>query len=247
MKDVINKVSAFYNMVGDNQHIPTSPQIIPTSSRRDLKIRLIQEELNELKEAADNKDIVEVADALADLTYVLAGAILEFGMGDRFHLIFDEVHRSNMSKGFKNSKDIDETIDHYERINVSTYIRQGENVIRRSEDDKILKSINYSKANLQPIISLDSNDLPVPTPTDSTSPDRCSSAWKLIEKETGRNGVIMTHGLSVPDGVLLRIRAYDKNLNIVGVEMQYVPGLTLEERNESIEEGIITTYHLIGL
>ena len=61
-----------------------------------LRIDLIEEELNELKEAIKNNDIVEVADALTDILYVTYGAGHSFGVN--LDKCFDEVQRSNMSK-----------------------------------------------------------------------------------------------------------------------------------------------------
>ena len=74
---------------------------IPSKKRCELRVNLLQEELDELKEAIDNDDLVEVADALCDLQYVLSGAIHEFGLGAKFKILFDEVQRSNMSKTCK--------------------------------------------------------------------------------------------------------------------------------------------------
>jgi predicted HAD superfamily Cof-like phosphohydrolase len=56
-----------------------TPQI-PSSDRCKLRVSLLQEELNEFSEAISNGDLVEAADALADMQYVLAGAVLEFGL-----------------------------------------------------------------------------------------------------------------------------------------------------------------------
>lgn len=71
--------------------------MIPNRTRCALAVDLIREELNELAAAIDQNDIVEVADALADLQYVLSGDVHEFGLGSRFGSLFEEVHRSNMS------------------------------------------------------------------------------------------------------------------------------------------------------
>jgi len=68
----------------------------PVDSLIKLRISLIEEELRELKEAINDSDIVEVADALTDLLYVTYGAGLCFGV--ELDNCFDEVHRSNMSK-----------------------------------------------------------------------------------------------------------------------------------------------------
>ena len=69
-----------------------------------LRIDLIKEELDELKEAIENKDIVEVADALTDILYVTYGAGHAFGLD--LDKCFEEVQRSNMSKLDENGKPI---------------------------------------------------------------------------------------------------------------------------------------------
>ena len=68
----------------------------PDFSTRELRLELIQEEYEELEEAIDNKDMVEVADALTDLLYVIYGAGHAFGID--LDACYNEVHASNMSK-----------------------------------------------------------------------------------------------------------------------------------------------------
>ena len=64
----------------------------------DLRFRLMQEENLEYLEAAKNKDIVEVADALGDILYILCGTILTHGLQHKIVEVFNEIQRSNMSK-----------------------------------------------------------------------------------------------------------------------------------------------------
>src|SRR5262245_35447747 len=78
---------------------------IPSEDRCKLRVALLAEELKELEVAILEKDIVEVADALCDLQYVLSGAILEFGLGDKFNALFQEVQRSNISKTCRTEKE----------------------------------------------------------------------------------------------------------------------------------------------
>ena len=63
-----------------------------------------------MKEAIEQNDLVEVADALADIQYVLAGAVHEFGLGEKFADLFDEVQRSNMSKACKTREEAERTV-----------------------------------------------------------------------------------------------------------------------------------------
>ena len=98
----------------------------PSKKIQDLRVSLIDEELSELKEAIENKDIKEVADALTDILYVTYGAGHAFGID--LDKCFDEVQRSNMSKLDENGKPI------------------------FNEQGKVLKGPNYFKPNLEKFI-----------------------------------------------------------------------------------------------
>ena len=128
---------------------------IPPESRCKLRVALIAEELKELEVAILEKDIVEVADALCDIQYVLAGAILEFGLGGKFKALFEEVQRSNMSKACNSEAEARETVEHYLKKDGTEcfYEKKGDKwLVYRSSDKKTIKSINYSPANLQKIV-----------------------------------------------------------------------------------------------
>lgn len=128
---------------------------IPDAKRCELRISLLQEELNELKEAIEQNDLVEVADALADIQYVLSGAILEFGLGTKFKQLFDEVQRSNMSKTCKSEAIARATQAHYmDTKQVESVIEQKdeEYLVYRKGDRKVLKSVEYSPADLRTIL-----------------------------------------------------------------------------------------------
>lgn len=132
-----------------------SPQLAP-ADRAKLRISLIQEELNELQEAIDKGDLVEVADALCDLQYVLSGTVLEFGMKDKFEEMFEEVHRSNMSKACENLGEVYETVDYYKQKGVEVEFEGNDEtmsyLVFRKSDRKTLKSVNYSPADLASIL-----------------------------------------------------------------------------------------------
>ncbi len=148
----LSSVAAFHTTF---QHpILDQPQI-PSEARAQLRISLLAEELEELKEAVKENDIVEVADALCDLQYVLSGAILEFGLKDKFAALFDEVQRSNMSKACQNEAEAQATIQHYfEKDGTESYFEEkdGLYLVYRKSDNKTLKSINYSPADLKGIL-----------------------------------------------------------------------------------------------
>ncbi len=150
--EALNSVGKFHDTF--NLPVLTEPQI-PDPSRCELRINLIEEELNELKEAIENKDLVEVADALCDIQYVLSGAILEFGLADKFKSLFDEVQRSNLSKTCKSMEEALETQAHYlKNKNTESHIKErgGEYLVYRNGDKKVLKSVNYSPADLKSML-----------------------------------------------------------------------------------------------
>jgi predicted HAD superfamily Cof-like phosphohydrolase len=148
----IKEVSQFHKTF--NAPILERPEI-PSEERCQLRVSLLQEELNELSEAIKNKDLVEVADALCDLQYVLSGAILEFGLGEKFDELFNEVQRSNMSKACHSQQEAIETMLHYKKKDGTESMYKevdGMWIVYRTSDNKVLKSINYSPANLKKII-----------------------------------------------------------------------------------------------
>ena len=96
-----NKVGLFMKTFG--QEVKNKPSFSSDKINK-LRIDLIKEELAELKEAMDNKDLLEVADALTDILYVTYGAWHAFGVD--LDKCFDEVQNSNMSKLGENGKPI---------------------------------------------------------------------------------------------------------------------------------------------
>ncbi|MDH4092770.1 MAG: nucleoside triphosphate pyrophosphohydrolase family protein [Cyclobacteriaceae bacterium] len=151
--DALNLVAEFHKTF---QHPVLSSPAIPEENRCKLRVALLAEELKELEVAILEGDIVEVADALCDIQYVLSGAILEFGLGEKFNLLFEEVQRSNMSKACKSLEEANATIAHYkEKDQTECYYREedGRWLVYRKSDNKTLKSINYSPADLEGIIA----------------------------------------------------------------------------------------------
>ena len=145
----LNQVAEFHTTF---KHPILDNPVIPSKQRANLRISLLAEELKELQEAVENDDLVEVADALCDLQYVLAGAIHEFGLGTKFKTLFDEVHRSNMSKACKTVEEAEQTIQFYlDKDETESYYKEidGLFLVFRKSDDKTLKSINYSPADLK--------------------------------------------------------------------------------------------------
>ena len=93
-----------------------------------LRYKLMREENEEYLDAANRGDLIEVADALGDILYILCGTIIEHGLQHKIEEVFDEIQRSNMSK-------------------LGT---DGEPIYR--DDGKVLKGPNYFKPNIQRIL-----------------------------------------------------------------------------------------------
>jgi len=150
--DSLNLVADFHRTF---KHPILENPSIPSEDRCKLRIALIAEELKELEEAIKDKDITEIADALCDIQYVLSGAILEFGLGDKFKALFEEVQRSNMSKACNSEKEAMETVAFYKsKDNTECYYREeaGKWLVYRKTDNKTIKSVNYSPADLKKVL-----------------------------------------------------------------------------------------------
>lgn len=137
------------------KHPILSEPAIPDENRCKLRVALLAEELGELEDAIKAGDLTEVADALCDLQYVLSGAVLEFGLADKFSDLFDEVQRSNMSKACKTKLEAEETVAHYQNKGVPCFYEEadGHYLVYRTEDRKTLKSIYYSPADLKSLLN----------------------------------------------------------------------------------------------
>lgn len=125
-KTTLDQVCEFHETYG--LPVEARPNISDEKTNA-LRVNLLAEELDELKEALENNDLVEVLDALTDLQYVLDGAYLSFGLHGVKQAAFDEVHRSNMSKLGEDGKPI-----------------------RRESDGKVMKGPNYFKPDIAQFI-----------------------------------------------------------------------------------------------
>lgn len=124
--EIIQHVEKFHDSFGiGNNYKPTSDL---TEKDYVLRHKLMEEENEEYLEAAQNNDLIEIADALGDQLYILCGTILKHGLQHKITEVFEEIQRSNMSKLDKNG-----------------------NAIYR-EDGKILKSDLYFRPNIKEII-----------------------------------------------------------------------------------------------
>lgn len=92
---------SFYTDVKDfhrafGQRIGEVPAVPESIDERELRMSLLEEEFNEYFDAEENADIVEIADALADIIYIALGTAVSYGIP--LDKVFEEVHRSNMAK-----------------------------------------------------------------------------------------------------------------------------------------------------
>lgn len=155
------KVLEFNNAFGvDTNTTPQKELFDKDPKLTSYRLSLIQEEVDELKEAIDNKDFVETIDALSDILYVVYGGFTAFGInGDD---AFDLVHKSNMSKLCKTENEAQETVNWYKqhessRYDSPEYRRSNDGihwVVYNKSTKKILKSINYKPVKFDSLLEI---------------------------------------------------------------------------------------------
>lgn len=147
----VEEVEEFNNKMGKSWQNRDTPTIHKEDA--DFVINFIQEELDELKEAVEEGDIIGVLDALLDITYVgLGNGALVFGLKDKILPGYAEVQASNLSKICKTEEEAQQTVTvrseqqgepcHYEKVGDGY-------VVYRTRDSKIMKSISYFPPNLK--------------------------------------------------------------------------------------------------
>jgi predicted HAD superfamily Cof-like phosphohydrolase len=120
----VEKFHETYQLLSNHSPTVAIPEAIKT-----LRYELMKEENEEYKEAVDNNDMVEVADALGDMLYILCGTIITHGMQHKISEVFEEIQRSNMSKLGLDGKPI------------------------YREDGKVMKGPNYFKPDIAKILA----------------------------------------------------------------------------------------------
>lgn len=101
MKKQLDLVEAFHKKF--HQPVAGEPTMIP-EDRSANRYRLMKEEIDEYIEGVDDGDLANLAKEMADILYVVYGTILEHGLQGKMEDVFDEVHRSNMSKDYNGYK-----------------------------------------------------------------------------------------------------------------------------------------------
>lgn len=146
----VDEVEDFNALMGKpNNYEP----VIPERKEWEFVYNFILEELEEYKEACEKGDIVEVLDALCDITYVATGnGVMLHGLKDKIWEAYQEVQASNLSKACRTEEEAKTTVIqrsseqgeecHYEKV--------GEYyIVYRTRDRKVMKNINYFRPNLQ--------------------------------------------------------------------------------------------------
>lgn len=126
LQEAIDYVQTFHDSF--KIHSTDTPTVDVEERLIDLRHKLMGEENDEYLEAAKNGDMVEVADALGDMLYILCGTIITHGMQYKIEEVYSEIQRSNMSK-----------------------LDSDGNPIYR-EDGKVMKSDQYFKPNIEAIL-----------------------------------------------------------------------------------------------
>ncbi len=126
MKQKIEAVAKFHQTFGLG--VSHEPMADLGTEKNSLRFRLMDEENREYLQAAEEDNLVEVADALGDMLYILCGTILEHGMQYKIEEVFNEIQRSNMSKLGEDGKPV------------------------YREDGKVLKGPNYFKPDIASIL-----------------------------------------------------------------------------------------------
>ncbi|TCI94370.1 nucleoside triphosphate pyrophosphohydrolase family protein [Tenacibaculum sp. M341] len=126
MKEKIDAVKAFHTAFGLG--VNESPIVNLSDATKMLRFNLMKEENEEYLEAVQNNDLVETADALGDMLYILCGTIIEHGMQYKIDEVFNEIQKSNMSKLGEDGKPI------------------------YREDGKVMKGPNYFKPDIKKIL-----------------------------------------------------------------------------------------------
>jgi predicted HAD superfamily Cof-like phosphohydrolase len=126
MKNKLSAVSAFHLAFGLG--VNNTPTTEIDEATMNLRFSLMDEENKEYLDAMKNKDLIEVADALGDMLYILCGTIITHGMQDVIDKVFEEIQRSNMSKLGSDGKPI------------------------YREDGKVLRGPNYFKPDISKVL-----------------------------------------------------------------------------------------------
>lgn len=145
----ISEVEQFNAVMGKpNNYEP----VIPERKEWEFVYNFVLEELEEYREACEGGDIVEILDALCDITYVAVGnGAMLHGLKDKVWPAYQEVQASNLSKACKTEEDAQATVDkrsieqgeacHYEKVG-DYYI------VYRTRDRKVMKNVNYFRPDL---------------------------------------------------------------------------------------------------
>jgi predicted HAD superfamily Cof-like phosphohydrolase len=173
MNKYIEDVKKFHKTFG---HPINEKGSVVELSTRQLRVKLIHEETEELAvatdtrktfyelckaytdayesnpiEDGDNVDKVEEVDAYGDIIYVTCGGIITSGHSENFDAVFQNIQDSNMSKGCKDLNEVYDTQKHYSDKSVESYVveKDGIYIVLRKSDNKVLKNRHYVPTDLE--------------------------------------------------------------------------------------------------
>jgi predicted HAD superfamily Cof-like phosphohydrolase len=145
----LDEVEEFNAVMGKpNNYEP----VIPERKEWEFVYNFVLEELEEYREACEGGDIVEILDALCDITYVAVGnGAMLHGLKDKVWPAYQEVQASNLSKACKTEEEAQATVDKrsIEQNEACHYEKVGEYyIVYRTRDRKVMKNVNYFKPDL---------------------------------------------------------------------------------------------------
>jgi predicted HAD superfamily Cof-like phosphohydrolase len=223
----------------------------------DLRLKLIEEEVNELEAAMKDKDMVETIDALGDILYVVYGAGGAFGID--LNQAFDLIHKSNMTKLCKTEDEAKETVQWYK----DNYTPGGKYpydspeyklspdgkyfVPFNASTGKVLKSVNYSPVNFDSILDSAPNDcaskgVSAAAELDTSVCDSVTSEATNFEKVTEE--FMKNFGQEVFDTPQMNI--FDASPKVVDLRLKLIQEETKELADAMKAKDMVETIDALG-
>lgn len=159
MDKSLEQVEQFNTVFGHSvNHVPQ----FPTQQEHEMRMAFLREEIKELDEAYQERDLAKYADAIVDTKYVLNGLVIESGMQHVLQPMFDEVHKANMSKACKSKENADDVVESLRVLGTEAHkvFRSGAYVVYRTEDKKVMKPLSFMPPDLTRFVrAVDPNNI----------------------------------------------------------------------------------------
>lgn len=200
---ILSDVELFYRSMQDGHLIGEAPRAL-SPERSENRLKLLREELDEYQEAIKCGDTEEIADALADLLYILSGAVLEHGLQGHFQAIWDAVQSSNLSKTCPKGEQAPSLMK-LEKEGAQVIVCEDPLndfvVFKRASDMKILKPLNYHPVDINSILAKSTDELKFEY-LNEISTKSPKDFWTILEKDNTGETKLKAHEI-VDLGVLL--------------------------------------------